>query len=103
MAALQLFSMTKFITTVGPAPVYEHQWMPADATQVVCLQLVDEGILSLDDPDIVEKYCPELAKVPILERIEEDGKEITREKKNRITLRMLLAHTAGKPHLPPRL
>lgn len=67
----------------------------------MCLQLIDEGILSLDDPDVVEKYCPELAKIPILESIQEDGKEITREKKNRITLRMLLAHTAGK-RFPPR-
>lgn len=57
---------------------------------------MDEGLVTLDDPEVVEKYCPELKDLPILESIDENGKESTRPKKNRITLRMLLAHTAGK-------
>lgn len=96
MPALQLFSMTKFITTVSrPGTLAPAELHRSDHRQVVCQQLADEDILSLDDPDVVEKYCPELAMIPILERIDEDGKEITRQNENRITLWMPLAHAAG--------
>jgi methyl acetate hydrolase len=50
----------------------------------------------MDDPDVVDKYCPELAKLPILEGYTEDGKEILTKAKNRITLKMLLTHTSGE-------
>lgn len=50
----------------------------------------------MDDPDIVEKYCPELGKLQILEGYTDDGKEIMTKPKTRITLKMLLTHTSGE-------
>ena len=60
---------------------------------IAAMQLVEQGKLALDDADVVERYCPELKHVRILKSISEDGKAETVEKKNRITLRMLLSHT----------
>lgn len=56
---------------------------------IVCMQLVEQGKLSLDDADLAEKLCPELKEVKILK----GGKLV--EKKNRITLRHLLSHTCA--------
>lgn len=53
-----------------------------------CMQLVEKGILSLDDPAKAEELCPELREVMVLQ---DDGTLV--EKKRRITLRMLLSHT----------
>lgn len=55
---------------------------------IACMQLVERGVLALDDSDMVEKLCPELRDVKVLES---DGKLV--EKKRSITLRMLLSHT----------
>jgi CubicO group peptidase (beta-lactamase class C family) len=57
---------------------------------IACLQAVEQGKLSLDDHKQVYKLCPELEKVKVLQ---EDGSLVG--KKNDITLRMLLSHTAG--------
>ncbi|KAL1959935.1 hypothetical protein VTO42DRAFT_603 [Malbranchea cinnamomea] len=57
---------------------------------VACMQLVEKGILSLDDADQVEKLAPELKDMKVLK---DDG--TLEDKKKRITLRMLLSHTAG--------
>ncbi|KAL3473039.1 beta-lactamase/transpeptidase-like protein [Aspergillus californicus] len=57
---------------------------------VACMQLVEQGILSLDDSEQIERLCPELKSLQVLR---EDGS--LEEKKNGITLRMLLTHTAG--------
>ncbi|KAH9997687.1 beta-lactamase/transpeptidase-like protein [Xylariaceae sp. FL0662B] len=57
---------------------------------VACMQLVEKGVLKLDDGEHLEKLCHELRTVPVLRP---DG---TFEKKNKaITLRMLLTHTSG--------
>lgn len=57
---------------------------------IACMQLVEQGILKLDDGEHLEGLCPELKDLQVLR---EDG---TFEKKKRaITLRMLLTHTAG--------
>jgi CubicO group peptidase (beta-lactamase class C family) len=56
---------------------------------LACMQLVEQGKLSLDDPQSVYKLCPEVEKAKVLQ----DGKLVDR--KGDITLRMLLAHTAG--------
>jgi len=58
-------------------------------TALACMQLVEQGKISLDDPKQVYKICPEIEKVKVLQ----DGKLVDR--KGDITLRMLLAHTAG--------
>lgn len=62
-------------------------------TGVACMQLVEQGKLSLDDADLVEKLCPELKSVKILKGFDENGKPVLVKKKTGITLRMLLSHT----------
>ncbi|KAL1847035.1 hypothetical protein Plec18170_008809 [Paecilomyces lecythidis] len=57
---------------------------------IACMQLVEQGKLSLDDSDQVEKLCPELKDIKVLQ---DDGTLVP--KKRGITLRMLLSHTAG--------
>lgn len=56
---------------------------------LACMQLVEQGKLSLDDPKALYKLCPEIEKVKVLQ----DGKLVDRE--GDVTLRMLLSHTAG--------
>ncbi|GHJ86336.1 hypothetical protein NliqN6_2738 [Naganishia liquefaciens] len=76
---VQLFSATKFVTTVA------------------CLQLVDQGRVSLDDPEYINRYLPELAELKILKGYTPEGEAITVDQnpKGAITLRMLLSHTSG--------
>ncbi|KAI9373411.1 beta-lactamase/transpeptidase-like protein [Aspergillus egyptiacus] len=57
---------------------------------IACMQLVEQGQISLDDADAVERLCPELKEVKVLQG---DGTLV--EKERGITLRMLLTHTAG--------
>ncbi|KAL5365933.1 beta-lactamase/transpeptidase-like protein [Aspergillus floccosus] len=59
-------------------------------TGIACMQLVEQARLRLDDSDQVEQLCPELAAVKVLQ---EDSSLV--DKRSRITLRMLLTHTAG--------
>lgn len=59
-------------------------------TGVACMQVVEKGLLRLDDGDQLEGLCPELTKLQVLKK---DG--TFEEKKKQITLRMLLTHTAG--------
>ena len=57
---------------------------------VACMQLVEKGLLKLDDGEHLEALCPELKNLPVLRPVR------TFEKKTKtITLRMLLTHTAG--------
>jgi CubicO group peptidase (beta-lactamase class C family) len=55
---------------------------------LACMQLVEQGKLTLDNSDLVEKYCPELEAVKVLL---DDGSLV--DKKRGITLRMLFTHT----------
>lgn len=57
---------------------------------LACMQLVEKGILKLDDAAQVEELCPELKDIKVLK---DDG--TFEDKKRGITLRMLLTHTAG--------
>ncbi|OQD77806.1 hypothetical protein PENDEC_c002G05549 [Penicillium decumbens] len=59
-------------------------------TGIACMQLVEQGKVSLDDANELERICPELKDVKVLQ---EDGTLV--DKKRGITLRMLLTHTAG--------
>ncbi|KAJ5779268.1 Beta-lactamase-like protein [Penicillium paradoxum] len=57
---------------------------------VACMQLVEQGVLKLDDGEQTERLCPELKTLKVLRP---DGS--LEDKKKEITLRMLLTHTAG--------
>jgi CubicO group peptidase (beta-lactamase class C family) len=57
-------------------------------TGISCMQLVERGVLKLDDAAQVEKLCPELKDLKVLQK---DGSLV--DKKRGITLRMLLSHT----------
>jgi CubicO group peptidase (beta-lactamase class C family) len=59
-------------------------------TGVACMQLVEQGILKLDDGEQTESLAPELKELKVLRP---DGK--LEDKNCAITLRMLLTHTAG--------
>jgi hypothetical protein len=59
-------------------------------TGFACMQLVEQGVLKLDDGDHLEDILYELKSVKVLR---EDGS--FEDKKNKITLRMLLTHTSG--------
>nr|XP_036574275.1 beta-lactamase family protein [Colletotrichum truncatum]KAF6780681.1 beta-lactamase family protein [Colletotrichum truncatum] len=63
-------------------------------TSIACMQCVERGLLLLDDAEHLETLAPELRDVKVLQRTPEDGFEYV-EKEGRITLRMLLNHTAG--------
>ena len=60
---------------------------------IAVMQLCEQGKLALDDADLIEKVAPELKRVRILDSIDKDGKAVYIDKKNRITLKMLLTHT----------
>ncbi|TPX19810.1 hypothetical protein DIZ76_017602 [Coccidioides immitis] len=75
---------------VTPDSVYWIASFTKMITGVACMQLVEQGKLALDDAELVEKVCPELKDVQVLQK---DGTLVPKTKG--ITLRMLLSHTAG--------
>lgn len=86
------------IDTQEPMTMHSIFWI-ASCTKMItglaAMQLVEQGKLSLDDADMIERIAPELKRIRILKSVDENGKAELVEKKNRITLRMLLTHTAG--------
>ncbi|MCL6577065.1 serine hydrolase domain-containing protein [Kyrpidia sp.] len=62
-------------------------------TGTALMQLVEEGKIRLDDP--VEKYVPDIAEIKVLEGFDADGKPLLRTPRNKITVGMLMLHTAG--------
>jgi CubicO group peptidase (beta-lactamase class C family) len=60
---------------------------------IACMQLVEQGKLSLDDAESVGEIAPELKRVKVLKGFDENNKPILEDKKTEITLRMLLTHT----------
>ncbi|KAK5135071.1 hypothetical protein LTR08_005596 [Meristemomyces frigidus] len=77
----------------GPMTLDSVFWI-ASCTKILatiaCLQAVEQGKLKLDSHEQVYELCPELKSVQVLQ---DDGSLV--DKKNEITLRMLLCHTAG--------
>ncbi|GKT40232.1 acyltransferase LovD [Colletotrichum spaethianum] len=65
-------------------------------TTIAALQLVESGILSLDDD--VSGKLPALAEKPVLIGFTESGSPIEVPRKNPITLRQLLTHSAGNSY-----
>ncbi|MCJ1472318.1 hypothetical protein MMC13_000965 [Lambiella insularis] len=62
---------------------------------IAAMQLVEQGKLALDDDDLIESICPELKNIKILKSVDDNGNAELIDKKTKITLRMLLTHTAG--------
>lgn len=86
-------SGTRSIDSNEPMTMETTFWM-ASMTKIVatiaCLQLTEQGKMPLDDPGFVAKWAPELAKKKVLY----DGVNAV-DQERPITMRMLLAHTAG--------
>lgn len=57
---------------------------------IAAMQLVEQGKLSLDDPETLKRYAPEIGQ----KKVYADGKTPA-EQQTAVTLRMLLSHTAG--------
>lgn len=96
-------SGTKSINSAEPVDFDTTFWfasMTKLVTVIAILQLVEREILGLDDPEIVKKYAPEIGK----KRVYVDGVNGA-DQQTDITLRMLLAHTAGFAYsfLDPRV
>ena len=62
-------------------------------TGVAVMQMVEEGLVSLDDP--AKRYVPEIDEIQVLEGFAEDGEPIVRAPATDITLNHLMLHTAG--------
>ena len=62
-------------------------------TTVAALQLVEQGVVSLDEP--VSKHLPALANLDVVEGFDAGGKPSLRPLKTPITLRHLVTHTSG--------
>ena len=84
------------VATQEPMTLESVFWI-ASCTKMIggiaCMQLVEQGKLSLDDGDQVEKILPELKDLKVLKEMTPDGKPVLVEKEKKITLRMLLSHT----------
>ncbi len=65
-------------------------------TAVAAMQLVERGMLGLDDP--IGSVLPQLARPEVLEGFADDGTPILRPARQQITLRHLLSHTSGLGH-----
>ncbi len=62
-------------------------------TGVTVMQLVEEGVLGLDDP--AKEYAPEIAEIQVLEGFDSGGEPRLRPPRTDITVGQLLLHTAG--------
>lgn len=86
-------SGTKGLNNKKPMDMDTVFWI-ASCTKLIatisCLQLVEKGVLKLDDPKHLYQYCPEIEKAQVLQP---DG--TLKPRKNDVTLRQLLSHTAG--------
>lgn len=56
--------------------------------------MCDRGLASLDDPEILHSYIPEISKQDILVAYDDSG-PVYVPRKTPLTLRMLLSHTSG--------
>jgi len=62
-------------------------------TPIAILQLVERGLITLDEP--VQRFLPECDLSHVLESFDEEGKPILRPATALVTLRNLLNHTSG--------
>jgi CubicO group peptidase (beta-lactamase class C family) len=84
---------TKSVNSPEPVDLDTTFWiasMTKIVTTIAVLQLVEQKKLALDDPEDVKKYAPEIGK----KLVYADGVHGVEQQRD-VTLRMLLAHTAG--------
>ena len=88
------------VGTKGPAgpplaidALFQIASMTKAVTSVAAMQLVEQGLLKLDDD--IAGVLPELGAVQVLEGFDAAGAPITRPAAGPITLRQLLSHTSG--------
>lgn len=62
-------------------------------TATCALQLIEEGLLSLDDP--AERYLPEIGELRVLTGFDAAGQPLTRAPKRKIRVNDLFLHTSG--------
>ena len=62
-------------------------------TGAAVMQLVEEGVISLDEP--AKKYAPEIDELQVLDGFDSDDNPILRPPKSDITLNNLMLHTSG--------
>ena len=76
--------------------IYFIQSMTKPIMSVAIMQLIEKGLLSLDD--LAQDFLPELAKLRVIEDVSSgiDGPTVTA--KQPISIRQLLTHTAGLSH-----
>ncbi len=79
-------------TTVNGDTRFRIMSMTKMVATVAALQLVEQSKLDLDAP--VEEYCPEFARVQVLERVEGDT-PVLRAPASQATVRQLVTHTSG--------
>jgi CubicO group peptidase (beta-lactamase class C family) len=62
-------------------------------TSTAALQLVERGLVTLDEP--VERHLPQLRGIGVLTGYDANGQPVLRPPATKITLRHLLSHTSG--------
>jgi methyl acetate hydrolase len=73
--------------------VFRIASMTKAVTGVAAMQCVERGLLSLDQA--AGEIMPELAEPQVLDGFDASGKPVLRPARRKITLRLLLTHTAG--------
>ena len=78
---------------VKPDSIFFIASMTKAITTTAALQLVERGMLKLDEP--VSKHLPELGKLDVLQGFDKSGKPILRPASRPVMLKHLLTHTSG--------
>ncbi|KKK13560.1 hypothetical protein ARAM_001708 [Aspergillus rambellii] len=95
-----IFSHTSGSTKLGGSQPMDFNsvfWLASCTkllTGIACMQLVEQGKLSLDDAEQLHQIAPELRELKVLQKNESGGFSLVDQAKY-ITLRMLLTHTSG--------